>query len=345
MSKSFVTLTLVCVAIVGFVPIALAADSPRADLGQNAALRYWLAFQFMHDRINSTDEVIDTGLKGDPLKPEALQVVQDFKTSLTYLHQGGAIAACDWGLNWEDGYNILLPYLNYTRTLGKVAILRAEQRLAQGDRMGAVEDFADALALARHAGTHDILVCIMVQRGLQDLVLSALTPERLAMLDGPALDRLADRLDHLPPGGSLRGSVRIEQEFGQKWFIRQVKQNADRPDWAERSVQLLGNTSIDVNDAVKQAGGTPRGVISELEKLTPIYDELATAIDSPESQWEERWAGISKRFDANPFGRILMPAYGRAYRLVRKSEGQLDELRQSIKRMRQQKSPDATRAK
>lgn len=325
---------------------ACAADPPANDLGQNAALRYWFGIELLHNKIKSDqEEMIDDARRDNPLLPEAVKLVEQCEYPLRYLHQGAAITACDWGLNYEDGYTILLPHLNWMRTFARVATLRAAQRFASGDNMGGVEDIADTLALSRHTGTHDILICILVQRAIQSLAISVLSPEQLGKLDAASLERLAARLDALPPGGSLRRSVDIERNFGQLWLLKQVKDNASRPDWAARSVEKMVGNEGDAKDAVKLSGGTAQGAIEELERLGPIYDDVAKSIDAPAAEWEASWRELQKRFDANAFGRLLSPAYGRAYKVVRESEAQMAELKATVARLRREKGDAAPAAK
>src|SRR3954469_15393062 len=129
-----------------------AQGGPLAD---NAALQYWPAFHFLPASNPENDKVLEgweTTAANDPAAAKLLA-----GPSLRYLHDGAKHQRVDWGLDYSQGFGLLLPHAGLARNLSRLAFLQAHQRALGGDPAGAVEDIADAMVLARHVSTDGIL--------------------------------------------------------------------------------------------------------------------------------------------------------------------------------------------
>src|ERR1700683_2713923 len=144
-----------CLVVV-MIPLLAGAEK---DLGDNAALRYWPAFYFLSSRVNDkAHERILSNWDSVPLDNAVEQVIQGDHTALEYLHEGAQIQDCDWGLDYSKGPSLLLPYLNYARSLALLTCVRARWELAHGQAGAAVDDLGDVLAMARHGGRGGALI-------------------------------------------------------------------------------------------------------------------------------------------------------------------------------------------
>src|SRR5436309_2616107 len=120
-------------------------------------------------------------------------------------------------------------------------------------------DIADVLTLARHVAPDGIQISVLVGYGIEGKAIDA-AADHLPVLGREALDRLAERIEKLPPGTSAKDSVRIEREFGQQWVLRKVREMQNDPDFVKHFVIIIGpqegDHPIDIEGAVRAAGGT-----------------------------------------------------------------------------------------
>ena len=298
-------------------PAAPPAARAETDLGDNAALRYWPAFYLLDIRDPEQEKLLPEW-RTAPLDERTRSLVRSKATSLHYLHDGAKIRRCDWGLNFDYGFGLLLPHLNRARALGNLACLDARVRLGDGTRAepaeqaAAVDDLADAMALARHAAPDGIQISVLVGYGIEGAAIDA-AADHLPVLGHEALDRLAGRIEKLPPGSSIKDSVRIERQFGQQWLLHKVRDMQNDPHFVQHFVDLIGpqegNRRVDVEAAVRSAGGTAEGVARRIEALGTYYDQFAAILALPYDQAKAKLADLDKKAEADPFAKMILPAY------------------------------------
>src|SRR3954471_19114802 len=101
---------------------------PGGELADNAALRYWPAFNFLPQADSHQEQALENW-RTAPLDSGAAKLLDAGATSLRYLHDGAKQQRCDWGLEYEQGFELLLPHLQKARTLARLAALHARQRV------------------------------------------------------------------------------------------------------------------------------------------------------------------------------------------------------------------------
>lgn len=316
-------------------PVAAAATRPGlgSELSANAALRYWPAFHFLPATTPEQEKLL-TDFRTAPLDADAKALTAAADLSLRYLRDGAAQARGDWGLEYEQGFALLLPHLQKGRTLARLACLRARQRFEAGDATGGVDDAADAMALGRHLSPDGILIAVLVRYAVEAAATDTVS-DHLPKLPPAALDRLSARLDGLPAALAARDSVRIEREFGQAWAARTVRAMPAGPDFAKRVVALMagsaeGAPAANIVAAVAAAGGTPEGVARQIEAIGPFYDEVAAALALPYAQAGPRLAEIRRRAKANAFADTLLADYARVLDAEARANVRLTMLRAAI---------------
>jgi hypothetical protein len=315
--RRFPALAVTLFAVVA--PAALAAAAPDTPLPapDNAALLYWQALAQLPPR-DARQEKILAEWQTAPLDADAQKLIESGANCLKYLHHGTKLRRCDWGMPFEEGMNLIMPHLAKARDLGRLSCLRARHRFQHGDAAGAVEDVDDALVLARHVSAPPIPISMLVSYVIENSAIDA-AAANLPGLDPTALKRLADSLSALPPSAPLRDSVRFEQEFGQRWLVRQVQAAAGKPDWEQVAFRSLfvpdedPRQAEEVRAALQAVSGSPQGAIEQLAALGPYYPEAAKLLSLPPEQARAQLAALHEKMKANPFAKLILPTYTRVY--------------------------------
>lgn len=304
---------------------APAAARPAIDPAtRDAAAQYWQAFALLPVG-DAQQQSLAANWENVPLDPAAEKLIEASAGALKQLHRGSACERCDWGLNKEDSFGMLLPHLAKARDLGRLACLRARYRLAHAQGAGAVDDVVDTLVLARRVGADDVLIGIMVETGMEQMAVNAVAPH-LPALSKDDLTALAARLAKLPRGGSLEGSVVWEREYGLMSLIGGLKDaKRDARPWEQFLAEIIGVKA----ETIRAAGGTPESVAEHLQALRPIYDEFPAALKLPQEQAHAKLAELRQRADSNPM-KIALPDFTRAYDRFAATQTRLTLLRAAI---------------
>lgn len=290
-----------CALILLSIPAILHAD--------NAALQYWRAFA-VQPTLTEKQQKIAADWQTTAMNGEARALIAQSTNALIELHRGAAISSCDWGLHFEDGMNLLLPYLGKARDLARLACLRARKEFEEGDDLAAIQDLADTLCLARHCGQDNIAICVLVQDAIEQNAYDTLTPH-LGLLNQESLKELKQRLESLPAGGSLKGSAAAEQRLGIDWLIDRVEHVRD-----DAAFQDLFKTLMVGSPAAKQIFPTPptrEELLAQLKELRPYYEKVTPLFDLPASQFHTQLAEFNKPYINIPAGKLLVTTYDRFY--------------------------------
>ena len=297
-------------------PLTNAAETPP-NLGANAALQYWPAFELLPQ--NEGEPEIIQHWEHAPLDEAAAKIIQDGRQSLVFLHAGAKISQCDWGLDFTQGVDLLLPHLNKSRMLTNLACLRTRYEFQQHQLAAAVDDACDVFICARHVARDPILISMLVQFGMERSAIDALAAN-LNQLDAASMKHLSERLDQLPPSGTLADAIKAESDLSVNWAIQRVKNAGPNPNWAQVfSFVQSGNEGKDqnpsVDDLLKESGGSPAMVIQQLSELLSYYDEMGKLLSTPHSQEEfhEKSAELDSRYQSNSFGKLFLPSFSKAY--------------------------------
>src|SRR5262245_46371651 len=98
------------------LPRSPATAQAPAEPGSNAALKYWQAFALLPALDKDEEKLLERWNKA-PLDAAALKLIEKSGGSRDYLHRGAMVPRCDWGLGYEDGIFLRLPYLAKSMTL------------------------------------------------------------------------------------------------------------------------------------------------------------------------------------------------------------------------------------
>jgi hypothetical protein len=232
--RSIASLTIIIAVLTG--PAALAQQ--KANLGDNAALRYWAAFAQMQDSAITDDDAKKLNLILDGTAPyDDLQykdLVEKNRPALETMARGTTLPSCDWGLDYQMGSETPMDYVRKALVLGRLNVLYAFHVLIAGDKDKAVNVLAAGVRFSHDVANGGTIFATAVSTHL-------LFAQLRAMEYALHLGQLSDAQ-------------------------RSVLRNA---------VAQLGPDGLDWRSAIKRELDIPRGLDSQatsaLAKIIPIY--------------------------------------------------------------------------
>ncbi|HEX5241834.1 MAG TPA: hypothetical protein VFW23_01130 [Tepidisphaeraceae bacterium] len=262
----------------------------------NAALQYWQANLFLY-HLDAAQKKLIEDFDTVPLDgPAAAVVAKRGDLILQYVRRGAHARSCDWGIPLEEGPNALLPQLNWLHVLCDFQLLCARGELRNGSDQPAVEDILSAMALARNTGSDNIGVELRVADALENEAIR-IAASGLNRLKPDSVQALKTGLDQLPPGGSMKRAIRVEQFIGQRWTIQLLKDSPPGEGWKDKIRNALGNNA---DAKIQSAGGTREQIIANLEKLDPFYDQLEQFADAPVREFDAKFPALLQQYKSNP---------------------------------------------
>jgi hypothetical protein len=271
--------------------------STKPDKKGNAALQYWQAFALLPPLNKERSQILDEWDTAELAGP-VLSLIEQSKNALVHLRRGAQIKQCDWGLDKDDGVEVLLPHLSKARELTKYALLRARYHLATGKTIAGFDDVVDTLALANHLGADSVFVGLLVQYAIESRAIETLAKDLLGR-DAAAYQHLTKCLGTLPKGGNFKDGLRAEKEFFIGGSIQRVKDKRVVPDKAL--------------EALLRAAGGPKGPTTLLEEVGTFYDAVIALPPLPREEFLKRVAELAKKLEGNPFAKLLLPAFDKVY--------------------------------
>lgn len=279
----------------------------RATVAPNAAGIYWQAFAVMPNLKDEQKKILDSATASTtvPLTDDLKPIVAEFRRSLHEMHRARSVAPCDWQLDTVAGPELLLPHLQKARELGRVALLRARQRMAANEIDGAVADLLAVLKMARDCGSSPILIAFLVDVAMEKSAIEVLAAN-LTLLNNKQLDQLAVSLRELPSTSDLASSIRAEDRLFGDWLDRKFNTEAAKLNDPQAGGKLLTavwasfGMESDLNPKPDDSEGKRKGellnslsvadVRVSLKRLRSDYADLARIAALP---FDERSAHIT----------------------------------------------------
>ena len=147
----------------------------------NPILMYYLAQQMLSDksdpnvfesRRQRAAKYLDVPLDKLPVKEVKEFLDNHYRTVLRQVQIGAMRKDPDWGLEMDEGMEMVVPSLSDFRRIGQVLAIRARLEIAQGQFDQAVETIKVGLAMGRHvAGGGLVLITALVAVGIETMML------------------------------------------------------------------------------------------------------------------------------------------------------------------------------
>ncbi len=176
---------------------SLAAATPAATAGENAADDYRLAFAALPTDPATLKQLEDWN-DGMPDAAAAAAIGEQLRPALDAVHGGAMARSTDWGWDLSQGERLMVPELNQLRTASHAAAFEVRRLMGLKQYGLALRVASDALCLARRSGGGKLLVARLVGFGVEGEVQHAVDAG-LPGLPPAHLDRWAADLAALPP--------------------------------------------------------------------------------------------------------------------------------------------------
>src|SRR5689334_11208185 len=161
----FVSPIILCAA-----PLCSAFAQQNAQLGENAALRYWSAFAEMQDSAVTDQQAKELNAILDGTAPYSDLKYRDLaeknRAAVEAMARGTAIPNCDWGVDYTLGPDAPVDYVRKALTLGRLNVLYAFHLLQNGDKDGAVRAIATGVRFSHDVANGGTLFATLVAKNL-----------------------------------------------------------------------------------------------------------------------------------------------------------------------------------
>jgi len=286
--------------------LLVVAEEPAADrtaLGENAALGYYRAFAVMPSLTEEEWKLVDAARTSltVPLGPDADRLVEFWEPALKLLHEGSAISACDWGLDYsKEGPATLLAHAAVVQRLAYGALFRSCYFWERGQKEAAAEDLKAAFILARHIGSGGRCVpyCVLMQAAIENRLLRGAACYLTDVAAADVLDEMMTELPPLPEGYLISKALLFDKNACLEWSIDGLRSGSGED--AVRSL-LAGVT--------RAPGGQSRSELLRLfEEAARHYEEMAKIMALPPDQFAPRWSAFAEQVEAssNPFTKATL---------------------------------------
>lgn len=203
--------TTLAAAILG---AGLLASEPAALAGvpvsdQNAALRYWRAFELGDSDSSRVIAEYTPDPQAEQWLPtdELVKALAQQQERIEALIEATRFEHCDFGVDYDDGPYVLLPHLNKLRSSALLLLLDGRMHAHQGDVDAAVERCAAVYRMAEHISREKVLISSLVS-----LAIFAVADDFVAELDSAG--KLTDA--HRQTLANALGRFRTVDPFGMK---------------------------------------------------------------------------------------------------------------------------------
>jgi hypothetical protein len=301
---------------------------------ENAALRYWRAWASWTPE--STRAIADAAAENLSADDAAvLDVLNAQSETIGQLIDASRFERCDWGVDYDDGVNALLPHLALMRRSVQLLALAGDAAIAQGDADLAAESYAAAFRMSEHAAQDRFIISPLVS-----IAMFALTREHVeralesGAFSGAQRAALADalsRFDDTDPFGS-RAALLFEGRMIAAWLDDQLGEgDIDRFDALVSGLVFMGDGEAAPD--TYGPGTKVETVRRDIELVERFYGLVHEAWDSDDAQ--AKLASLGESVAAGDFGklaRLIAPALNRAQQNDADTRATLDAMKERLAR-------------
>ena len=306
--------------------ISVAAD----DDDNNAATWYAQAFAAL-DRIDDEEWAILDDYRGRPdaaPTDEVRRILSKAQPIFDAVRRGASRGYSDYGLDYSQGFELLLPHLSESRQVARLLQADAQRRLAEGDARGAAERIALGYRMADHLGDDSTLISSLVGQAIfrtAEIGLQVgLDVAAFGAMEGSMLLEAARSLDPVDPF-RMADAVMMEQVIA----IESMRAHIEAGDVAE----FAGMLALNPKDAAKFAGAADGMGLEQWEAEFAAYsalmDRAAACFANPDEEAARaEMAAIEAEIAAGQHGilaEVLAPSLGKAFDTTLASRAMLYE--------------------
>ena len=309
------TIKSTCLALLILTLPAARGEPFRTDI--NPALLYYRSFLMPWQPMSDADrDYLSTKQGMEQKLPDRFgSVVANYDNQFSLVRQAAhSTVSCDWGLDFSDGPNLMLPHLARAKAVAQTAQLRAVWDLQHGRQDNARDDLLAAFVLGRNTANDGLLISALVQNAMEAIVYSTVA-QNFGEFSPENLKQLVDGFDAAPARHTMAMCVPTEISAFYDWQVNKIRelQKAYPNDEARvmagfhdcgvvTAFDFVGYTNFWPR-LVAASGGTSEGVLKLLREEEPLFSRMAGIMALPQPEYETQakqfLAGIHE--SPNPF--------------------------------------------
>src|SRR3954465_10409155 len=210
--RSFVFCALLAGGLFSLAAVASTAETKKPleypPVPDNAALQYWQAFAFLPSGDAKQEKLLENW-DNTPIDPSVQKLLEQSHASLMFLNRGAKLQHCDWGVDYHDGFGMLLPHLGKARSLARLAGLDARAAFEDKQNDRGRDDVFNMVVLARQAGRDHTLVSALVCYAIEGIAVDVVAPYIPEL--GGAYEEAMIAYKTLPARPGLEAAARCEK--------------------------------------------------------------------------------------------------------------------------------------
>lgn len=315
-------------AVVLLAAWIVAAGTAHAQ-HRNAAEHYRRAIERL-ERLDEGDWEAVEDYRADPsvVPPGLREAMAKAGPALADLQRGARQDVSDFGLDYSQGWDLLLPHLGPMRRLARVAQADIYLRLHDGDAAGAADRLAGLYRYAEHLGRDRTMISSLVGNAVFRLTDETVQygVDRAAFDAGASADlhRSLQQYNSADPFGAVEALV-MEQEL----TLRTIQQSIDEAGDPAAGLQKLGalispEGADDIAMALANAD-----VDQEIASYDALMGEVIEAFSEPDAELgAERLEEIAAELQEGEHGMLamlFMPAFTRVHARLNESREMIED--------------------
>ena len=186
-------------------PAILCQPAPQP----NAALRYWQAIHGVQTEDSQKLREAYTG-PNSALTDEVKELLSKHRSEVNILIKASKMERCDFEVDYDEGFNAILPHLSPLRNSARILALDAQRAMSEGKPDEAAERLAAIFSMARHVCSDKLLISSLVGIAIESLAETNLQSMNDRLTQEGRADVLAalDKYDTVDPFG-VRANHRV----------------------------------------------------------------------------------------------------------------------------------------
>jgi len=304
-----------CLALLILTLPSARGEPFRTDI--NPALLYYRSFLMPWQPMSDADRDYLTTKQGMEQKlPERFgPVVANYDNQFSLVRQAAhSTVSCDWGLDFSDGPNLMLPHLARAKAVARTAQLRAVWDLQHGRQDNARDDLLAAFMLGRNAASDGLLISALVQYAIEALDYGTIATH-FGEFTPETLQQLSDGFDAAPARHTMASCVPSEMSGFYGWMVDKLQelQKAYPNDDAKvmagfhdcgvvSAFESVGYTNFWPR-LIAASGGASEGLLKLLHEEKPLFSRVAKimALTEPEYEIQAKQFRADIHESHNPF--------------------------------------------
>lgn len=265
------------------------AAPPLPPPPQNAALLYYQVFLILKlpdGDNNATWALMREYAEGKiALNATIRDAVDHLAIPKRYAIKASELDLCDWGSDFSEGVDMILPYLGPLRRVAWLLQVDARSSAERGDFAAAADRCLAAYRVARHADKGLTLICFLVANAMDNVTHECLRTVLTRMpKDGPTLDRIQNELRQVQTG-------RVSPATVFEYDLQAVWQGLTLKKWLDPG---MGYRTDKLEKRIRAHAGTAdeREFIAKNRATMERYLKRQLAVLGSERSYAEKFAAI-----------------------------------------------------